>query len=71
VVDRTGTILTNNHVVEGADVIVVKLSDERQFPGKVVGTDPPTDIAVVRIAATDLRPLPLGDSDSIDIVTGW
>jgi serine protease Do len=67
VVDRTGTILTNNHVVEGADVIVVKLSDERQFPGKVVGTDPPTDIAVVRIAATDLRPLPLGDSDSIDI----
>src|SRR5258708_14650344 len=70
VVDRNGVVLTNNHVVEGADAILVKLSDEREFPGKVVGTDPPTDIAVVRIDAKDLRPLPLGDSHAI-AVGGW
>ncbi len=67
VVDKNGIILTNNHVVEGAEEIQVKLSDEREFPGKVVGTDPQTDIAVVRIDAKDLRPLPLGDSDAIDV----
>jgi serine protease Do len=67
VVDKNGVVLTNNHVVEGADEIVVKLSDEREFPGKVVGTDPQTDIAVVRIDAKDLRALPLGDSDAINV----
>ena len=67
VVDRAGIILTNNHVVEHADAIQVKLSDERAFPAKVVGTDPATDIAVVRIDAKDLRPLPLGDSDVIEV----
>jgi serine protease Do len=67
VVDKNGVVLTNNHVVEGADEIVVKLSDDREFPGKVVGTDPQTDIAVVRIDAKDLRALPLGDSDAINV----
>jgi serine protease Do len=67
VADKNGIILTNNHVVEGADAVQVKLSDEREYPGKVVGTDPPTDIAVVRIEARDLRPLPLGDSDGIEV----
>ena len=67
VADKNGVILTNNHVVEGADAVQVKLSDEREFQGKVVGTDPPTDIAVVRIDAKDLRPLPLGDSDSMEV----
>jgi serine protease Do len=67
VADKSGVILTNNHVVEGADAVQVKLSDEREYPGKVVGTDPPTDIAVVRIDAKDLRPLPLGDSDGIEV----
>jgi serine protease Do len=67
VVDKTGVILTNNHVVDGAQDIEVKLSDQRQFPAKVVGTDKPTDIAVVRIDAKDLRPLPLGDSDAIEV----
>jgi len=67
VIDRNGTILTNNHVVGEADSIVVKLSDEREFPGKVVGTDPPTDVAVVRIDAKDVHPLPLGDSDALDV----
>jgi serine protease Do len=67
VVDKDGIVLTNNHVVEGASEIQVKLSDEREFPGKVVGTDPQTDIAVVRIDTKDLRALPLGDSDAINV----
>jgi serine protease Do len=67
VVDKAGLIVTNNHVVEGADVVEVKLSDDREFPGKVLGTDPPTDIAVVRIEAKDLRALPLGDSDAMEV----
>src|SRR5205085_3018727 len=67
VVDKGGIVLTNNHVVEGAEIIQVKLFDEREFTGKVVGTDPPTDIAVIRIEAKDLRPLRLGDSDGMDV----
>src|SRR4051794_31192422 len=67
VVDKGGVVLTNNHVIEGADQIEVKLFDEREFPGKVVATDPQTDIAVVRIDAKDLRALPLGDSDLMDV----
>jgi serine protease Do len=67
VIDPAGVILTNNHVVNGAQAVEVKLSDERSFPAKVVGTDAPTDIAVVRIDTKDLRPLPLGDSDAIEV----
>ncbi len=67
IVDKTGVILTNNHVIDGASVVQVKLSDDREFPGKVVGTDQPTDIAVVRIDAKEIRPLPLGDSDAMDV----
>ena len=60
-------ILTNNHVVEGAQSIEVKLSDQRTLPAKVVGTDPTTDVAVVRIDAKDLPALPLGDSDRVEV----
>jgi len=67
VVDKNGIILTNNHVVEGARQIEVKLSDGRELSAKVVGTDPPTDIAVVRIDNHDLPPLRLGDSDRIEV----
>jgi serine protease Do len=67
VVDRGGVVLTNNHVVEGASIIQVKLFDDRAFPGRVAGTDPLTDVAVVRIDAPDLKPLPLGDSDVLDV----
>ncbi len=67
VIDKAGIILTNNHVVREAQSVEVKLSDERTFPAKVVGTDPPTDIAVVRIEAKDLPALVLGDSDTIDV----
>jgi serine protease Do len=67
VIDKGGIILTNNHVVDGANTIQVMLSDERVFPGKVVATDSRTDVAVVRIEAKDLRALPLGDSDVLDV----
>jgi serine protease Do len=68
IVDKTGVIITNNHVVDGADGIVVQLSDERRFPGKVAGRDPRTDIAVVRIeGAKDLTAIPLGDSDKLEV----
>jgi serine protease Do len=66
-VDRDGTILTNNHVIEGADTITVKLADDRELPAKIVGRDPRTDIAVVKIDGKDLAALPLGDSDRIDV----
>jgi serine protease Do len=66
VIDK-GLVLTNNHVVANAEAIEVKLADERVFSAKVVGTDAATDIAVVRIDAKDVRPLPLGDSDSIEV----
>ncbi len=63
-----GVIVTNNHVIEGANEIVVKLSDERRFPGKVAARDPRTDVAVVRIEqAKDLTPIPLGDSDILEV----
>jgi serine protease Do len=67
VVDKDGVILTNNHVVKGADQILVKLADERVFAAKVVGTDPQTDVAVIRIAQSGFSPLTLGDSDRIEV----
>jgi serine protease Do len=66
-VDKAGIVLTNYHVIEGASTVRVKLSDERELPGQVVATDHITDIAVVRIEAKGLRPLPLGDSDTLDV----
>ncbi len=67
IVDRDGVILTNNHVIKDADTITVRLSNEREYPAKVVGRDPRTDIAVVKIDEHGLVPLSLGDSDGIDV----
>lgn len=67
IVDRDGYILTNNHVVKDADEIKIKLSDKREFKGKVVGTDPKTDLAVVKIEAHNLPVLKLGDSDRMKV----
>ena len=60
-----GYILTNNHVVTGAEEIKVVLSDKREFKGKIVGTDPRTDLAVIKINARDLPAAKLGDSSKL------
>jgi len=69
ILDTQGYILTNNHVVEGADSIKVELSDGREFDAEVIGTDPPTDLALVRVESEgqDLHAVALGDSDGVDV----
>ncbi len=67
IISSDGYILTNNHVVGEADKVMVKLLDGREYTAKIVGTDPPTDVAVVKIDAKDLSVLALGDSDKIDV----
>src|SRR5438094_440596 len=67
IVRPDGYILTNFHVVEGADKIEVKLRDGRDFPAKVVGTDEKTDIAVIKIDAKDLPIVALGNSDGVRV----
>jgi Do/DeqQ family serine protease len=62
-----GTILTNHHVVDGAEFLTVTLHDGRQFTGEVVGTDAPTDLAVIRIDAADLPTLPVADSEQVRV----
>jgi serine protease Do len=64
IVSRDGYILTNNHVVDGSDQVTVRLLDRREFKAKVVGTDPSTDLAVLKIDAKNLVPAPLGSSAS-------
>jgi len=65
VVSEQGYILTNNHVVQGAEEIKVTLYDKREFKGKIVGTDPRTDLAVVKINAKDLPTLRFGESGKL------
>ncbi len=65
IIDKDGYILTNEHVVGRADAIEVMLSDGRKFEGKVVGTDRRSDLAVIKIDATDLPVANLGNSDSV------
>jgi len=65
IVDKEGHILTNNHVVAGADKITVTLDDKREFEAKVIGTDPETDIAVIKVEQDNLPVAKLGDSDKV------
>lgn len=67
IVDKDGYILTNNHVIKDAEEIKVKLSDKREFKGKVIGTDQKTDLAVIRIDANHLPVIKLGDSDKLKV----
>jgi Do/DeqQ family serine protease len=67
IVSKDGYILTNNHVVEGVDSVKVELPDNRTFTAKVVGTDPATDLAVVKIDAKNLPILVIGDSDAVKV----
>ena len=67
IISADGFILTNNHVVEGADELKVSLSDDREFIAKVIGADPKTDIAVVKIEADKLPTITLADSDKLRV----
>ena len=68
IIDKDGHILTNNHVVEQSDEITVKLSDNTEFAAKIIGRDPKTDLALIKIEATsELSPLQFGDSDALEI----
>ena len=62
-----GHILTNNHVVADTSKITVRLADKREFQAKVVGTDPQSDVALIKIDAKDLPVLPLGNSDNLEV----
>ena len=62
-----GYIVTNNHVVENAQALEVNLHDGRSYPATIVGTDPSTDLAVIKIEETDLPFLPFGNSDQVEV----
>jgi serine protease Do len=67
IVEKNGYILTNSHVVKDADEIKIKLADKREFKGKVIGMDPRSDVAVVKIDANDLPFLKIGDSSRMKV----
>ena len=67
IVTKDGYILTNNHVVDGAKEVKVTLPDGREFTAKVIGRDPKSDIAVVKIDANDLPTVPLADSEKVEV----
>jgi serine protease Do len=68
IINKDGDILTNNHVVEGAEKITVILSDEREFKAELIGTDPQSDVALIKIQdGGNLPTLPLGDSEALEV----
>ena len=67
IISEEGLILTNNHVVDDADTIRVRLGDKREFTASVVGTDPQSDVALIKIDGKNLPTLPLGDSDKLEV----
>jgi serine protease Do len=73
ILDHDGLIMTNNHVVENAEEIIVSTADDKEYKAKVVGRDPKTDLAVIKIEAEngdDLKPVHLGDSDNLRVGDG-
>jgi serine protease Do len=67
IVTKDGYILTNNHVVDGADEVKVALQDGREFPAKVIGRDPKSDVAVIKIEAKDLPAVAMANSDKVEV----
>src|SRR5437773_3951032 len=67
VVTKDGYILTNNHVVDGADEVKVALQDGREFTAKVIGRDPKSDVAVIKVDAKDLPAVPMVESDKVEV----
>ena len=64
---KKGYVLTNNHVIENAKEIKIKLIDKRIIPAKIIGTDPKSDIAILQIEAKNIKQIPLGDSDKLRV----
>ena len=67
IISKDGYIVTNNHVIDGADEIIVKLNDNREFKGRMIGTDPNSDLALVKIEGDDFPTIPVGDSDALRV----
>jgi Do/DeqQ family serine protease len=67
IVTTDGYILTNNHVVDGADEIKVEMTDDRSFSAKLVGTDKASDLALLKVKASELHPIALGNSDAVKV----
>lgn len=67
IISTDGYIVTNNHVIEGADEIDVKLNDNREFKGRLIGADPSTDLALVKIEGDEFPALPIGNSDRLKV----
>jgi serine protease Do len=67
IISKDGIVLTNNHVIENADEIIVKLNDDSEHKATVIGRDPKTDIAVIKVEAPDLTPVTLGNSEALRV----
>ncbi|KAA6311459.1 Periplasmic pH-dependent serine endoprotease DegQ, partial [termite gut metagenome] len=67
IISKDGYIVTNNHVIETADEISVTLNDNREFKGRIIGADPNTDLALVKIEGEDFPTIPVGDSDALKV----
>lgn len=67
ILEKDGYIVTNNHVVEGADSITVVLNDKRSFVAKIIGTDPSTDLALIKIEGNDFPTVKIGDSENLRV----
>ena len=67
IISKDGYIVTNNHVIDGADEISVKLQDGRELTGRIIGTDPTSDLALVKIEGDDFPALPVGNSDNLKV----
>ena len=67
IISKDGYMVTNNHVIDGADEIIVKLNDNREFKGRMIGTDPNSDLALVKIEGDDFPTIPVGDSDALKV----
>ena len=67
IISSDGYVVTNNHVVENADSVLVRMSDRREFDAEVVGTDPRSDLALLRIEGADLPVLSLDDEDDLEV----
>ncbi len=67
IISSDGYIVTNNHVVNGADELTVTLNDNREFSARIIGTDPTTDLALIKVNGNNLPTLPVGDSDKLKV----